>query len=340
MIDVQVHLETDAAAWDTFVRQCPEATVYHLWAWRHVLGTRLGHRPFYLSARSKGRIRGVLPMIAVGIPFSRPALVSLPFVNYGGIAAPRPEVRDALLHAATRTARDIGAGRLELRHRHVSACALPARTHRVSMVRALPGDREALWKTIGPKLRNQVRKANRVGLEVTAGRSELVEPFHYVFVRNMKRLGSPAWHRFLFRDVVVSFPDRARIYVVRLGTLPVAAGLVLRFRSQVDVPWASSLRSHDHLCGNVRMYWQMLADATDAGFTRFDLGRCAPGSAHHRFKRHWGAEEVPLAWHVWPGVPETGGLEARREMLERLWRKLPLWATRLAGPPVRRWLPQ
>ncbi len=340
MMHVDLHAPSEAAEWDRFVRQCPCASAYHLWGWRHILGTSLGHQPFYLSARSRGRIAGVLPLILLRRPFSKPMLVSLPFVNYGGLASELVDARDALLQEAVHLARKLGSGRLELRHRSVSACALAARTHRVSMVRPLTPDVDALWKGIGPKLRNQVRKADRVGLEVVVGRRSLLDAFYYVFSRNMRRLGSPTWPRHLFRQVLDTFPDRARLYVVRYGTLPVAGGLVFRFRNSAEVPWASSLRSHDHLCGNVRMYWQMMADAARSGLDAFDLGRCAPGSAQHRFKRHWGAVETPLAWHVWPDLPGQDGIEARRDVLAEAWRALPLWATRLLGPPIRRWLPQ
>ena len=340
MIHVRTCDESDAAAWDDFVRQARGASVYHLWHWRRVLGTHFGHEPFYLAAWVQDRIRGVLPIIALERPWTRPSLHSLPFVNRGGVVADDPSVAEALVDQAVALAQRIGASRLEFRHRAETVCRLPARTHRVSMVRRLPPDRERLWKEIGPKLRNQVRKADRSGLVVEQGSTELVADFHHVFVHNMKRLGSPTWGRDLFEEVTRTFPDRARIFVVRFGTLPVAAGLVLWFQDTVEVPWASSLRPFDHLCGNVRLYWQMLAEATEAGFDRFDLGRCAPGSPQHRFKRHWGAEEVPLAWHTWPAPPAHEGLETHRDTLADLWRKLPLWATRILGPPVRRLLPQ
>ncbi len=63
-------------------------------------------------------------------------------------------------------------------------------------------------------------------------------------------------------------PDAARVFVVRLGSQPIAAGIALTWRGTTLVPWASSLREHRSLCANMLLYWSMLQWAIAAGSAR------------------------------------------------------------------------
>ena len=52
----------DALRWDEFVRRCPQATFFHLSAWRDIMEEVFDHRTFYLYAERAGDIVGVLPL--------------------------------------------------------------------------------------------------------------------------------------------------------------------------------------------------------------------------------------------------------------------------------------
>jgi len=89
-----VSTDIDQAAWDAYINTHPEATRYHLWAWRGVFERAFRHETIYLAARRDTCIVGVLPLVSFrSLLFGR-FLVSLPFVNYGGVLAddegPRP----------------------------------------------------------------------------------------------------------------------------------------------------------------------------------------------------------------------------------------------------------
>src|SRR2546428_4233228 len=74
-------------SWDRFVESHPRATVAHLSAWGQIAREVYGHEPVYLRAEEDGEIRGVLPLVLVsGRLFGR-RLVSMPFLDYGGVLA-------------------------------------------------------------------------------------------------------------------------------------------------------------------------------------------------------------------------------------------------------------
>jgi len=333
--------EKRASEWDAFVGAHPRASIYHLWKWKSILGHHLGHGEHYLTARLGDEIVGVLPLIRIRRPWGSGLLVSLPFVTYGGILCSNGEVYRALSAKAIELCERLGCQSLELRHKTRDYAWLPARTDRVSMILELPENPEMLWKSLKAKVRNQVRKAKKSGLEIMCGGVEFLPGFYTVFAKNMHDLGSPAWSRAFFEDILNTFADEARLYLVRKDGLDVAAGLVLRTGSRAEIPWASSLRAYNHLCGNTMMYWEILSASIREGCSTFDFGRSAPGSGPYRFKKQWGARELPLYWHGWPPLlTRSGVLDRHRERVSAWWSGLPPWVVDAIGPRVRPWLPQ
>jgi FemAB-related protein (PEP-CTERM system-associated) len=200
-----------------------------------------------------------------------------------------------------------------------------------------------LWDRIDKKARNQVRKAQKSGLTVERGGLELVPEFYAVFARNMRDLGTPVYSRRLFEDVLTAFPERARVHLVRLAGAPVAAGITYTVGDMAQLPWASSIRSHNALCPNHLLYWDALAYAAERGCAALDLGRSTPGEGTFKFKEQWSAAAVPLHWEyvmTTPGdLPNVSPANPKFQLAIALWQKLPLAVTLRVGPMIVRAIP-
>jgi FemAB-related protein (PEP-CTERM system-associated) len=248
-----------------------------------------------------------------------------------------------LLAEATARARSFGASHVELRHVERQFEQLPFRQHKLGMRRDLPSTTEALWAAVDRKIRNQVRKAQKEGLEAVTGGAELVDEFYTVFAENMRDLGTPVYPPALFSETLRLFPDRAKVSVVRYKGRAVAAGIVIGFRDVVLNPWASSLREFRHLCPNMLLYWTLLEQAVRDGAHVFDFGRSSPGGGTHQFKLQWGAAEVPLHWEYVllsrAEPPNQGPSNPKFERAIRAWQRLPLSVANVLGPRIARHLP-
>jgi serine/alanine adding enzyme len=156
-------------------------------------------------------------------------------------------------------------------------------------------------------------------------------------------LGTPVYSLRFFREVMVAFPGSARIVCVLLGSRPVAAALVLWHRQTLEVPWASSLRSFNHLCANVLLYWNAVSLAIDQGLRFVDLGRSTPSEGTYNFKRQWGASPVPLVWEYWLNegetMPDLSPHNPKFRHAIAAWQHLPVGLTRMLGPAIVRNLP-
>ena len=336
-------VDEPGAEWDAFVTSCPGATLWHAAAWARVMREAYGLEPEYLAARdASGELSGVLPLVHFRALGGRREIVSLPFLDGGGILARGSETVAALRDAALARCRETGARALELRQ-GTALGELPTGSplDRVDLVLRLEADEEAQWKALRAKVRNQTRKATREGLTTSVGSSPAeLDAFYQPFGVNMRDLGSPVHARRLFESASRCFGESLRFVVTRLGEGSVGGLVAIRFGDTVSVPWASTLRSERRRCPNNLIYWEALRWAIAIGAQEFDFGRSSRGSGSFRFKRGWGAEERSLAWvrldpsgRALPGGSgEAGGL---LRALSSAWTRLPVGVANAIGPRVR-----
>lgn len=340
---IAVSVANGAVEWDAFVSEHPNGTVDHLWGWRDVIRRALGHDSRYLVARRGPDLVGVLPLVLVRSRLFGRSVVSLPFLNYGGILAKEPAAVAALANAAREVGTDFGASHVELRHRTCQLPAFPRRQHKLAMTLQLSASTDELWNSVDRKVRNQVRKAQKANLSVAVGGTELVDEFYVVFARNMRDLGTPVYPKQLFGLTLSAFPERARVFVVRHESTPVAAGITIAFRDAALNPWASSLRDFRHLSPNMLLYWTMLEQAVAGGAATFDFGRSSHGGGTHQFKLQWGAVEQPLCWEYVllsrSHPPDQSPSNPKMARAIALWQRLPLPIANFFGPLVARSLP-
>lgn len=327
--------------WDAFVRRHPGWTHFHLHGWRAIMGTVLGHETLYLAARADGVLTGVLPLVRVRSALFGHYLVSMPFVNYGGPLGEPGAVR-ALGAEAARLADAGGARLLELRSTTALPVELPVSHRKVTVVLDLPKDGDALMKAFPAKLRSQVRRPEKEGVTFRFGREQVV-PFFHVFARHMRDLGTPTQGRALFEAISQAFPDDAWFGCAWLGTRPIAAGAGFRWGQEFEMTWASALAEFNRTSANMGLYRAFMERAILEGCTRFNFGRCTPGSGTHRFKLQWGGRDEPLWWYQHaPGgatastpSPDQGAFSWG----PRLWKRLPVPVATMLGPRIVRFIP-
>ena len=192
----------DGTAWDAFVASRPDSTNYHRYGWRTVIEKSFAHRTHYLTVRQRDNgICGVLPLVHMKSALFGSFLVSLPYFNYGGLLCAGRDTAATLLEQSRRLLRETGVDHVELRHLGSCEEGLPTKRHKVTMLLELAKDEETQWKSLDAKVRNQVRKAEKSGLQAVSGHLELLDGFYGVFCRNMRDLGTPVYGKNFFRNI-------------------------------------------------------------------------------------------------------------------------------------------
>lgn len=335
-------LDEPDAAWDAFVAGAEGGTFSHLRGWRRIMTETLGHECPYLAAvDAGGALRGVLPLVHLRSRLTGSYLVSMPFLSDGGPLGGE-DARGVLAEAAVELARTRGVRLLELRSRRPVPGDLAAARPKVAVHLRLPSTAEELWEGVfRAKLRSQIRRAEREGMEIRFGADQLA-PFYEVFARNMRDLGTPVHGRRLFEGIAAEFPQHVLFGCVHHRGEPVAAGCGFLWRGEFEMSWASSLREHNRLSPNMLLYWAFMREVIGRGGGVFNFGRCTPGGSTHRFKLQWGGSEVPLPWAQWPGGGAGEGASpdrATHRLATKLWRRVPLPVANRVGPVLARRVP-
>jgi serine/alanine adding enzyme len=334
----------DDARWDAYVDAHPHAHQYHRSAWKRIIESAFHHDTYYLfSESSSGVVNGVLPLARLRSRMFGDFLVSVPYVNYGGCCADNEAIEEELLREGVRVANELGVDHLEVRTETPRDMGLQVRSAKASMRLPLSGSSERLWERFPAKLRSQIKRAQKEGMDVRVGREEELEAFYRVFSVNMRDLGTPVYGLDFFGTVLRELPNSSWVVTVNFGSEPVAASILLGFRDRIEIPWASSLRQYNKLSPNMLLYWHSLKFAADSGYELFDFGRSTPDSGPYRFKAQWGASPIPLHWHYWvrgnSSPPELNPNNPKYRLAIKVWQHLPVSLTRLIGPSIVKNLP-
>jgi FemAB-related protein (PEP-CTERM system-associated) len=330
----------DARAWDAYVHARPEGTFFHLAQWRSVLERVFGHATHYLLAERDGVLCGVLPLAELRSRLFGHALVSTPFCVYGGVVASDEAAERTLTAHACDLARSLGVDHVELRNRRRANPDWPCRDLYVTFRRPISPDPEENMRAIPRKQRAMVRKGAREGL-----RAEIDVPVarHYAtYSESLRNLGTPVFSRRYLEVLKEAFGEDCEILAVTKGATDVAACLSFYFRDEVLPYYGGGTRAARELAGNDFMYWEVMERARQRGSRLFDFGRSKRGTGSYDFKRYWGFEPEPLYYEYYlvggAEMPDLSPVNPRYERLIAAWRRLPLWTSRLLGPPLAKYL--
>jgi len=274
-----------------------------------------------------------------------PRLVSIPFFDTAGILARDASTRNFLFkngldplcqkkyHLSGITLRQ--PEMLDIPDLTLMASSPRIFSGKVGMSLPLSGSQQEVMGGFKSKLRSQIKKSEKSGLDWKIGKTELLDLFYAVFSRNMRDLGSPVHSKKFFKAIFQYFYHQAFICVVFYNAGPVAASFMFRFKKTLANPWASSGREFRYLNANLYLYWQMIGSACRLGAETFDMGRSSINAPTFRFKKQFCPCERLLYWYDW-SFPGKALLQAEETLAIPAWKKMPLGMANLLGPMVRK----
>ena len=329
--------------WSDYIDRSKISTIAHQIGWLDVMRKGLNHRPEYLMALKDDKMTGVLPLVLLKTIWGTKYLISLPWIDYGGVCADDIETERMLLAKASEMARDEGARFMELRSVEPGKNDLQVRDDKVTFLLNLEEGPDAIFKGFNSKLRNQIRKAQKSELKVEFGHEESLPEFYKIFSWKMHNLGTPVWGISLFKTIFKSFPESARIILVKKDGQPVAGGLVLAFKDRLYVPSAAAYASALKYCPNHALYWEAIIKGCEEKCRYFDFGRSRVGSNTFKFKQQWVSAPTTLSWQYHlvrvDKLPSINPSNPKYSLFIKLWKMLPLSVANFLGPKIIRNFP-
>jgi FemAB-related protein (PEP-CTERM system-associated) len=341
---VEVLAPQHASAWDDYVVRQPNATPYHLHAWRDVAARAYRLETTFLVARDApgGPLRGVLPLFRAPRP-TVPYLTTGLFGAYGSLLADDDACARALLAAAVECVDRGDVAYLHLKLLGGVPEGLPLRRHDawVTVRRELETSDDALFGSFSSGMRNKIRHAQRAGLTFHRTRADL-GAFYDVLSANMHRKGAPIYGRRFFDLMLDALGSRVEVVTLRHEQRVVSGAIVTWMGETAYLPFSSSLPSAFRLRANNLLYWEVMRMARTLGARTLDLGSSLRDSTGLDFKLGWRAAIEPIGSYVYAGagvrpvlVP-TGNPIASAVVQFCRWLPRPLYES--VGPTVCRWI--
>lgn len=329
--------QSNYALWDEFVQKHPAATFFHLAGWKTVLEKAFGHKTVFLYVEEDEKIQGILPLGQVKSLLFGNSLISLPFCVSGGIVAENAEAKAALENAAIERANQLNVDYLEMRYeKSVNEDWLSKSDLYVSFKKEIDPDPEQNLLNIPRKQRAMVRKGIKADLmsEWDAG----VDRLHDAYSQSVHALGTPVFSKHYFQVLKDVFADNCSVLTITNNGELVGSVMSFYFRDQVLPYYGGGTAAARSCKGNDFMYWELMRRSCEQGIKLFDYGRSKVGTGAYSFKKNWGFEPVPLhyEYHLVKSseLPNISPTNPKYKMFIDVWKKMPLWMTRMVGPHI------
>ena len=341
--EIRSYTQEWQSAWDAYVYRHPQASPFHLIAWKRAVERAFGFAARYLLAEEQGSVRGVLPLFQVHNPVMGKVLLSTPFAVYGGVCASDDQAANALRQAACDMAREEKVQYLELRQQSAGGDPeFQVKQLYVAFGQELPASPERLLQGFPRDTRYMIRKAEKNGLRAVVDNSQL-DSFYEIYAHSVRKLGTPVFARRFFRILLEEFHNQCELSVIWHQQQAVAAVLSFRFRDQILPYYGGSLLEARRLAANNFMYWDLMKRSLEGGARYFDFGRSKLGTGSYAFKTQWGMREHPLPYQFYlvrrKNMPNFSPANARFHLAGSLWKRLPFPVTKLLGPALVRLFP-
>lgn len=323
-----------------WLKTTPEATIFHTPMWRDVLTATYGYQPFYLAARSQGRICAVLPMLFVKSRLTGNRLVSLPFSNICGPLGV-DQARSVLVQEALKLCEELQAKAVEIRTQRdlnpIDDQRLSRVSYFVTSIVPLDPNPDVVWKRFTDRnVRTEVRQAMKKGLEVkVAGESEKdIKVFYDLFVQTRLRHGVPPQPYSFFKNLWKHlWPSNMELYLAYKSGKVVGGLINLTFGETTSTAYIGSDFAYRSDRVHQVLFWKSMENGCLNGFKRFDFLRTPKTSESQRyFKKRWNAYEVDLDYYYYPKVKgtaatleETAKYRIMQKVVSRMPKSVGIW---------------
>lgn len=341
-INIKYLLSGDEVIWDSYVASRAEATIFHRSEWKSVIEDSMGYPGHYLMAFKGEQIVGIYPFFILATGLFGVMGISLPYVNYGGIVADSPEIEKKLIDEAEIIGRKAGCSYIELHQRYPLQYELPSSEHKVTSVIPLHGGADEVFDRVHRNVRNKIRKAEKSGVVVQKG-TEYLSDFYDVYAENLRDLGTPVITKRFFEHIADKLGGQIAVFrATRLGKT-IGAKVTLLDQRTCYFEWSASLRSSLEYAPVHAMNWEAIKNACVAGCEYIDFGRSTAESTHQNFKKYWGVESHTMKWSYQlldsDNIPGLQKENPKFALAIAMWKRLPVFLSRLLGPPLARRLP-
>jgi FemAB-related protein (PEP-CTERM system-associated) len=324
-----------------FLEQQAKNCFYYHPAWLDLIIKLYGYSLIPLTTTNTvGLLTGFLPLCYIESFLTGRRLVALPFSDYCPLLAADQASANDLIEQALCLAREKKVKYLELRSGKNDVLArrsdLVEGNLYVRWYMPLAADPEDIWKDSRRTVKQNVRRAQKLGVQIRAAqeRGDIAHFYHLHLLTRTKKHGMPAQPQHFFFELWDAFAasGKMRLLLAEYHGIPIASMILLISGTTVTWAYSASNEQYQYLTPNNLLWWEAIVWSSTNGYHIFDFGRTARDNAGlMEFKRRQGAIMEALPYYYYPncaGLAATSQHSWNYSLLTACWKRLPL---QLAG---------
>jgi hypothetical protein len=295
------------------------------------------------------KLEWMLPLVEIKpLGRIRPMLISLPFGNYGGILTSRErhnKNKDIFTPSINEYFKDNRAFAIELREPNTPIHGMSCHSEFSRFEITFPEDVDLLWKkVISGNARTSVRKADKLGVNVTFDHKNAVEIFQKIYELNASYHGTPIHKANWYLELYKRFREESDVVLAEQDGEYIGALWILNYQGTSILHSAYSDPRYRQVPATDKLLWEAYRRIMENKISnKFDFGRTRQDAGKQFFKKKWGGEEKPIyyCYLVKQGftVPQILPENPKLKPWISVWQKLPLPVTRWLGPVLRTRIP-
>lgn len=302
---MQITTWPDIPFWEELAAAHPAATFYHSPRWHElVTGAYPGYATATLGFTFDDGSRAVLPLIRTkkgGLLRGKARLKSSVFGGYGGILAEPGEAAARQVDLYRHLASQRATIALDMNPFLDRSPALPPEfTTRQDFTQALAltTDEAALQRGLNRGAKSNLNQARKQGVTVRQAAADSDRQRYYGLYRDtLKRWGDKALFTYpedFFHAVFSHAGPHVKVWLAEKDSA-IIAGAVIFYWNRIASYWHGASRQDFFSCyPNNMLHMEIIRHAAAAGFAHYDFGPSGGQEGVARFKRSFGAAELPF----------------------------------------------
>jgi len=321
--------------WDELLISSQGYDFFHTSAWAEVLCETYHYRPVYFALVDGSKFLALAPMMEVRSMFTGLRGVCLPFTDHCEFISDDGSQVEDIIGSIKEYAREHRWQFIELRCGNYPN-QTPATSFYNHILDLTVGD-EQIFRRFADPVRRNIKKAVRVGVEVSIDRSiDAVKEYYRMHCITRKRHGLPPQPYRFFKKMYDHIISKSRGFVVlaRYRGTNIAGAMFFDFGEKSMFKFGASDYAYQDLRANNLVMWEAIKWYAQRGCRSLCLGRTEmENEGLRRFKIGWGTEERILNYYRYDLRRDAFVAQTQvvRNAYHHVFRVMPIPLLRLCG---------
>ena len=333
-------------SWKRFIKN-NESLIIHTPEFRSLVEKSFSCKSHYLAAIENQEIKAIFPFFHINHKIFGKKVISVPFLEYGGPCGESRYIPDMLNYIYGKY---LNVDYIEVRQGienkdfdTVLGKLMKKNTEYKRFVLKLDKE-EIIWKNLDKQKRKAIKNAAEHGIVVKDISEKEMPEFYKLYLKNMRAFGSPPYSKRFFSNFFKHMVNNGlgKVIGAYYNQKLISALVGYCYKERIHIIISVSDDKFLSYRPNEAVHWHFIKYAIANNYKYFDFGRVREGSGQFRFKKEWGCELKDLNHYYLlikaKQIPHIDPDNIRYKLIIKIWKRLPIKATKVLGPWLRKGL--